>query len=308
MKNLYYLFAKLILFGSLISCEINNVVETDQGERTKSTISNIESMPISVKGIKPFIIPGQNRGGNRTCDEVATAFNTTFALCGNKLDFGDFDFDGDNEFNGEFPVGLEVVVDGNSVSFHIDNYITLDGNKYIIAAVIVKGGNNANVYYYSQGTLNDDGLAAPNGAMISNLTFCYIEAPIVIAIKSWYWTGSSGNWIDYTWAASSGNYVFMNGWSSVLGINFFPVESNFLMHRRYSLTNIVGKVDIVKENDVLVITIDMNDNYLLDISYVYAGTLEGLMNSVDASGIPDYLNWPYKELANENVHILKIPF
>ena len=49
--------------------------------------------------------------------------------------------------------GLEVTVDGIYVSFIMEDCILMDGKYYKVGAVIVKGGNAANVYYYPDGTL-----------------------------------------------------------------------------------------------------------------------------------------------------------
>ena len=133
-------------------------------------------LPVSEDRIIPHIIPGANNGGNRTCAEVATAWklDPNPFLCGDKIDYTY------GEFAGVFPNGLSVTTDGKFVSFEMDDCILIGDNCYKVGAVIVKGSNAANVYYYPNGTIGDSGLASPmnasgNPAGLSNLTFCFVE-------------------------------------------------------------------------------------------------------------------------------------
>jgi hypothetical protein len=126
------------------------------------------SAPESVGGVTPYIIDGENPGGNRTCAEVGTAF------------FGDADYYEsfsarvnyeDGTFDAAFPPGFSVTVtDGISVTWAYAMHSGL--------AVIVKGSAAANVYVYETQTKSDSGLAAPvnastGSAGLSNLTFCW---------------------------------------------------------------------------------------------------------------------------------------
>jgi hypothetical protein len=210
MRKLIFLFSGLLLTVCFISCE-KQPVDNQNGPYLKSnnralySIAKEASTPVSDAGIIPYIIPGENRGGNRTCDEVAAAFSTTFALCGDKIDYDQ----GTGEFMGEFPEGLEVEVNGIFVSFFADGCIDINGQAYKVGAVIVKGANAANVYYYPGGSLEDGGLAAPgNKPMVSNLTFCFIpceedEPELLIAFKGQVFTGGS--------AITNGAYQFKLG-------------------------------------------------------------------------------------------------
>jgi hypothetical protein len=137
------------------------------------------STPKSEGGITPYIIPG-GQGGNRDCGEVATAYgigsfensfeqiNTPFT--NNTATFG----------------AITATTDGTFVSWTIEvpaGYCV----KYV--AAVVKGGNDANVYFYEGDVSGDSGLASPPVVVavllaLSNLRFCYTlekkpDAPIV---------------------------------------------------------------------------------------------------------------------------------
>jgi hypothetical protein len=123
--------------------------------------ANQASTPVSNGGVTPYIIDGANSGGNRTCAEVGAAFDTTFEHSSGKRDYP--------SQTGTWPTGLSVTItDGTFVSFT---------STFLIGAVIVKGSNDANVYYYGSGSFGDSGLASPPAgdgpAGLSNLTFCW---------------------------------------------------------------------------------------------------------------------------------------
>ena len=125
---------------------------------------NTPSTPQScIKYVKPYVIPGENPGGNRTCAEVSKAFYGTPCYDGS------FKSDAGNLYQ-YLPKWLEVKVkDGKYVYWK---------SEYPIGAVIVKGGPQANVYYYKYPTKSDNCLAAPPNnsgkpAGLSNITFCW---------------------------------------------------------------------------------------------------------------------------------------
>ncbi|SMD43508.1 hypothetical protein SAMN00777080_2101 [Aquiflexum balticum DSM 16537] len=139
------------------------------------------SEPVSDGGITPYIITGTSGGGNRTCDEVATAYG-----------IGSFE----NSFeqintpftNNTATFGLlTATTDGTFVSWSIE---VPEGYCVKYVAAVVKGGNDANVYFYEGDVSGDSGLASPGAggsggaASLSNLRFCYTleekpDAPIV---------------------------------------------------------------------------------------------------------------------------------
>jgi hypothetical protein len=196
----------------------------------------------------------------------------------------------------------------------MDDYIELPGMEglYAVGAVIVKGSNQANVYFYGEfnedtetwsavGTLEDSGLSAPvnpsgKPAGLSNLTFCFIRVDMVIAVKSYYFIGdenvSSGRAVSDGIMAFPGNGYWCDTW--LLGYNFYPSTSSFNMVQA-GTTKVVGTVEVNADG---VVTITMNEGYSLDYSYVYVGTLWDLQNKNLSSyheGCPIYQNWEYND-------------
>lgn len=135
---------------------------------SKEEISGTDSQKISTTGVIPTLVQGANNGGNVTCDEAASASGLTgYAYSTGKQDYPF----SSNSFNN----GVSVTTDGTNVSWSIT-----PPNGYCVSnvAVIVKGGPNANVYYYNDGQSSDSGLTSPvnasgNPAGLSNLTICY---------------------------------------------------------------------------------------------------------------------------------------
>jgi len=193
MRKLHYILAGLVLVFALVSCEKNNKHDLDvdamkAAKAKKAVVELGANIPESDGGVVPEVIPGENKGGNRTCDEVYAVLGQLddVYLCGNKVDWDD-DAEG---FASSFPDGLNVTVTGIHVGFTIDGCVEINGGFYKVGAVIVKGSNAANVYFYPGGTTADFGLAAPGDKhMVSNLTFCFVpceveEVELVVALKA----------------------------------------------------------------------------------------------------------------------------
>jgi len=144
MKKLK-LFALVLVMGiAFVSCDKTD--ETDFDVMAKSSLSEDPSGPATPAGVAPFIIPGVNNGGNRTCAEVVPFFMNApayFDYCGDRVDYG--------KFAGAFPAGLKVTSDGKTLSFKADECIKIGDKFYSVGAIIVKGGNAANVYFYAGG-------------------------------------------------------------------------------------------------------------------------------------------------------------
>lgn len=308
MKKLNILLIIVIMALMATSCSKEQTSEGDEMLK-KATVVIGPSTPISVAGIVPHIIPGANTGGNRTCAEVATYFNTSFDECGDKLDYGDYDFDGDLEFNGTFPDGLNVTVNGIYISFEIDGCVLIGEEYYKVGAVIVKGSNAANIYYYPDGSTGDSGLAAPGETpMLSNLTFCFVSCEIppqkVIAVKTFLW-GPDG----YTWAGSDGSYIFQptTEWCQYLGAVNYPATNTFSLLEDFTRTNL-GNVTITEAypGGVRSLVITVTSSYgLLDKTFVYVGDLAGLYGS----GVcPNYEAWVNQDLADSQTHTFTVPF
>ena len=129
------------------------------------------SAPTSNGGVTPYIIDGENPGGNRTCAEVGTAFFDD----ADYYEFSSGRIDHNGAFDQNFPEGLNVTTDGTYVSW---------SSTFSIGTVIVKGSNEANIYVYDPQAMSDSGLAAPlnpsgNPAGLSNITFCWNPETVV---------------------------------------------------------------------------------------------------------------------------------
>ena len=171
----------MFMIAAIVSCskESTNDNDLDLLKKAKvgATFGKVESLPVSAGLITPQIITGANNGGNRTCTEVAAAWKLAPNpfYCWDKIDYNN------GAFAGAFPSGLDVTVTaGKYVSFEMDDCILIGDKYFKVGAVIVKGSNNANVYYYPDGTTGDSGLASPlnnsgNPAGLSNLTFCFVD-------------------------------------------------------------------------------------------------------------------------------------
>ena len=133
-------------------------------------VDGTASTPVSDGGVTPYIIPGENPGGNRTCAEVGAAYfedNEYYEFSTARINFEGGTFDQN------FPGGLIVVTDGTYVSF---------SSSFPIGAAIVKGTAEANTYVYEPQVLSDGGLASPPAgsgepAGLSNITFCWNDEP-----------------------------------------------------------------------------------------------------------------------------------
>lgn len=326
MKKLHILFGAMFLVASFVSCD-KKMTDDDlfplksHDVSVKGTDINQESEPVSDKGIRPYIIPGESNGGNRTCAEVEAAFGLPagYFVCGEKLDYGD------NGFIGEFPDGLYVTVDGPWVSFEMEDCIMIGDKYYKVGAVIVKGSASANIYYYKDGALNDSGLASPLNASggpagLSNLSFCFVECkinePLVIAVKSkiaqiiedkeiWNYSVSSG-----------GSYPFADSdcWCSMLGVHEFKVGDVYDLKTLFLEPGVkVGTISVTSGPDevgeeCLIVEVDGFDDIRLLNTYLYIGTLSGLKSSTLGENCPDYENWNWKDNERSNTHIFYIPF
>ncbi len=260
--------------------------------------------PTSHNGIIPVIIPGDNKGGNRTCEEVWIEFGEEGEVCGVDYLCGDkVDYDGDGAgFASSFPDGLTVtVLDGIHIEFEIDGCLEFVGvpGDWKVGAVIVKGSNAANIYWYPDGETHDWGLAAPGDKhMVSNLTFCFVpcefeEPENVIAVKAFYFiSGSSG---ETTRALSVGREVFDPGWCASLGLNDYPNPDPDPI-----ALGTVGTVTVAANGDVIVALTD--ENMILDKTCVYVGPEAGL----DVTDCPEYEDAPWV-VDDTNANSVTIP-
>lgn len=314
MKKMNYFFAALIMGASLVSCE------KDQGDTISMKKGDVPEVPVSLTstfGVVPQIIPGSNNGGNRTCADVAAAFMLPkdFFFCWDKIDYSE------GEFMGVFPDGLTVTVaDGKFVSFKMDDCIQFGDRFYKVGAVIVKGSNQANVYYYKGGTMEDSGLASPVNASgkpagLSNLSFCFVECekPLVVALKS-YIVPSVG----------TNDYVITRGVGSEnnsLHIGYFTYSYSDISVDIF-LGKWGGKVGTISvsdhfENDIryLVVVLELTDadytEWNFGTSYLYVGSeagYNGYLTLVGTTNFSQYKSYPFIMSEIAEVRIFKIPF
>jgi len=274
-----YFFAALIMGAALVSCE------KSQDDPTLLKKGDAPELPISLTSkamVVPQVIAGTNNGGNRTCADVEAAFELpeNFFFCWDKIDYSD------GEFMGEFPEGLTVIVtDGTFVSFKMDDCLQFGDKFYKVGAVIVKGSNEANVYYYKDGIMEDSGLASPlnssgKPAGLSNLSFCFVECEVklpelVIGLKTYL---KGGAWAVSGGVGTAGNSLFM-------GYNTYNYdgENVFVLNSANLTDGITGQIGTIKARDFwegnlhfIEVVIDTEDPAIMfGNSYLYVGSLAG---------------------------------
>jgi hypothetical protein len=164
-------FVLAFIIAGITACQVEDVELSVFSEEYSTneliTLVNPEdaSTPISTGGVTPYIIPGANPGGNRTCTEVATYFGFTFDFSSGRLSDG-------NQYAGTAgPISWSTDPTGT--------YVTWSSTVPVKVAFIVKGSNQANVYFYGDCTTGDSGLASPEAgqsggaAGLSNITICW---------------------------------------------------------------------------------------------------------------------------------------
>jgi hypothetical protein len=176
-------------------------------------INGAPSAPVSVGGVVPYIIPGANPGGNRTCAEVGAAFfgNATYYQCWSaKRDPGDFGL-------GFADISGNVLCDRNLIIASNDGtYVQFTAGPDGVGAAILKGGSGGgNAYVYQPQALSDSGLASPlnpsgNPAELSHADgFCWNPVTpdpgpgIACYENETAWANGTryvnkGNWATYT--------------------------------------------------------------------------------------------------------------
>lgn len=210
MKNSKYSFGMILMLVALsfgfgvTSCKKN------------------DNTPVNHKNasVEPIVVSGANNGGNVTCQEAADAGGLgAYEFTTGKQDYPFTN----NSFNNE----VLVTTDGTNVSWSI----TPPGGMCVAnVAVIVKGGNKANVYFYNNGESSDSGLVSPanasgNSAGLSNLTICYNLTDCESASCDWNEETAYGGSIEgegSAWwfamdASQSGTYPIYAGQQIVSG-------------------------------------------------------------------------------------------
>jgi hypothetical protein len=316
MKKLSYLFISLFIVAAMVSCQ---KTDSDSIVLKSGTVKTVSSPVVSVT---PYIIPGDNNGGNRTCAEVEAAFSLPagYLKCGEKIDFNN------GSFAGSFPEGLTVTVtDGTYVTFELKDCIEIDGKFFKVGAVIVKGGNAANVYYYEGGSYGDTGLASPankNGkpAGLSNLSFCFVECipepELVMVMKTYLapypvdenaskeWAGTRGEgsdvnslhlgYISYDYDGININPIFLGKWGNEIG----------------TISASDYYVDGIRYLEV-VLKLNEGTNWQFGESFLYVGTADGYKSFIelyDGLYYTQYRSFPFQESEISAVRTFIIPF
>lgn len=291
MKKLMYVLAGVFLAAAITSCE--KVKENPQGVLVGSdgilkgkpvaVSSSGGSGPVSEAGATPYVIPGENNGGNRTCEEARTAFDIMADTPGHEfegLTLGEFINCGEKV---DIPEGEVGLISGFPFDVWVDDHGAIKFNTgyrdCVVSAVIVKGGNKANVYYYPHGATEDEGLAAPmlkNGknAWVSNVTFCCEcgeDAPEeVITVKVKLTSEDYGT--------SEGAHPFTVNWCQSLGISPFVWGTTYNIYLVYT-DNIIGTMTIAADGSS--VTIDMNDDLTIDYTDLFVGTMDELYAAIN---------------------------
>lgn len=288
MKKINLLTLILVMGIAIVSCDKSDQSESDV--LIKSSPAEDPSGPATPGGVAPYVIPGANQGGNRTCAEVGLFFMDDaayFDFCGERVDY-------ENLATG-FPAGLEVTSDGKYLSFKAEDCILIGDKFYQVGAVIVKGGPAANVYFYENGTLGDTNLNAPVNASgkpagISNVTFCFIlcedQPQMVIAFKSYLnnsdWTCTTGG------PGNIGFVAYYNFQPGNVGKIYLSANTN---PASGDLTKPVGNIIVsdVDNDGKWEVTVDNADmtNVLFTDAYLFVGTLQ------QYTGLY-YTSFPYK--------------
>lgn len=295
MKKLMYVLAGVILTIGLNSCEKKGgIPSSEMGLGNDPVVKGQEitvitpSTPV-VGDVTPYLIPGDNRGGNRTCEDAQAAFDVMaadplsefyemdlgdFSDCGEKVDIED---DWSGPVSG-FPYEVWVNEDG-TIGFDVGE------RECLVKIVIVKGSSNANVYYFPGGVTDADGLASPafdDGRIpwVSNITFCcFCDVPqdeeLFYAAKVWYVNG------DERWAATDGSIPYFTGsgeWCDYLGFGVYPDDDMNLNDKVIKTSggvtiDVVGGISVDGSGNV-VITLD--EGLSLTHAHVYVGDMTDL--------------------------------
>lgn len=219
-----------------------------------------ESSPTSDGGVIPYIVSNPGPGGNVSCEQLGYDFDSARA---------NYDKDTDT-FDAVFPIGITVTVTS-------DTYVAWT-STFPIGAVIVKGGNDANIYEYIPPSLGDSGLASPptssgKPANLSNLTFCWNKALEVSKTaattfdRTYDWTiDKTGNQTSLTLSVGQ---QFLVNYTVVVGATF--TDSNWAVSDSITIHNpnltaaatITGVSDVVSPAITATVTCNVTFPYTL---------------------------------------------
>ena len=254
MRRITFLFGFLLIAATIVSCDKKIIEERLDPEPSAGNVTpvyNPDYVNMSCEDLTggPYVAEGSGRVNyNSETDEF------------------------DN--NGAWPYGLVVTVtEGKYVEFHFPKGAQ---TQYCVGAVIVKGGDGANVYYYDPGVRSDAGLVSPvnasgNPADLSTLTFCFVECELypdlIIAFK--------GYLNDNGWAVTSTTEIPFAGYYAFVP-NYTGNKVFYQMNMLQPVGNII--IEDIDEDGLLEVTVDTDDwsSELLFINnaYLFVGNLE----------------------------------
>lgn len=181
---------------------------------------------------------------------------------------------------------------------------------YPVCKIIVKAGRGAYIFDIDgalSGTVPYPTNLGVKEKDISHITFCFDKQPepVVIAIKASYWLSytsyENSIYSDLRYTCSTGTLIYPASEieCNVVGINYYPGTSSF------PLLENVGNVTIEESNNSLIITVDLNDDFVWNQTSLYLGNLAGLG---DLSTCPVSSSWPYQNEIKQNTHVYTIPY
>jgi hypothetical protein len=260
----------ILLFIGLMGCE--DVIQSPEKESIFSEdftplvvpITGSPSTPISFGGIIPYIIPyypeTRDEGGNRTCAAVGYAFFGDTGYYDSSSARINYDVT-DDEYDADFPTGV-------SVTYYSETKLLDWTSTFGIGAVIVKGGDAANVYVYEPQWLSDQGLGAPPTqggpyADLSNITFCWNPVPPEcewIGETAWAANGEVPGELRYNISKNSRGQ-FIGNWATF--VEYEGEEKTVTLFA--GQTMIAGTVKFEPANiDDVKITITLNEGWRLE--------------------------------------------
>ena len=304
----------------LSSCEKQDKLSDDfpgQGAVKAGMVTVVTPVPTVALDNGPYMIPpapGENdRGGNRTCEDVKAAFPNLFGPeenydCGEKVDIDEY-FEGDIDDETRMYIGdMFPNFSSKGVWVNDDGTIGFDTEGSLcVKAVIVKGSNNANVYVYPNGIDTDDFLASPelrNGNIpwVSNLTFCCScekqPADYVIALKSLLSIWDNQVCVQQGFGVSDGESygsaygIGMNEFDPLVVPNVYDFQIGDVDAGKITAQIITKEIE-TQDVDCMEIVVTMNDSHrdwLFWRTYLYFGTELGL-----TTPLLEYTEFDYKD-------------
>jgi len=310
MKKLKLLFAVIFIVATFISCDKRNVE------------LRLESVP----EYTGTAILAEPYDGNTSCEEL----NGDYVFSSGRINFAGGTFNLSDANTGDWPEGIDPVTGwpkGLSVTVSEDGiYVSFiyTSDNYCVGAVIVKGGNESNVYTYDPAVKYDEYLRAPdnpNGlpAGLSNLTFCFVDCKnpqpsgLVIALKTFLADGATVSWAVTNGEGSEINSMHMGYIEYIYnGNNSHKLFDHGLLDNPIGTLEMSDYIDVNDGIHYLELVMNVTaENMSLLCTYLYVGTVDGYNNYLSTwEGVTfaDYYNFPFSQCGTTTTRTFKIPF